>query len=196
VLELETLLRQQAIAQTPTLASRSLFYSQEAVRVDMFKMKKFGTAEVYENDEDTSPYRAYAASHRGGADFDDQGRSDARRNDFNDGDVEQMTSNELQALALSEAQVGHESTSRARRMALETRELGVATATTMKSQTEQLERMGNKIEEVHDNLDKSERLIDKMSNPKIARMFQRKKTTGKGLHQVRAGKKENANANG
>jgi methyl-accepting chemotaxis protein len=164
-----------------------------AVSAAMFKKKKVGTVQVYEDNEDISSKGDAMQARRGGADdFDDLGLSDARRDDLTEGDIEQMTASELEALALSQAQAGHESTGRALKMALETREIGVATATTMKAQTEQLERMGENIEEVHDYLDKSERIIDKMSKPKIVRMFQRKKPTGKGLDKVRAGKKENA----
>lgn len=157
----------------------------------MFKKKKVGSVQVYEDDEDVSNY-GRSSRGGGGDDFDDLGLSDARGGESGGRDLEQMTAGELEMLALSEAQSGQESTGRALKMALETREIGVATATTMKAQTEQLERMGENIEEVHDYLDKSERIIDKMSRPKIARMFHRKKASGKGLDKVRAGKKETA----
>lgn len=155
----------------------------------MFRKKKnVGTVQVYEDDEEATSARGGG----GGEDFDDLGLDDARRDEAGEKDVDQMTAGELEALALSEARSGKESTGRALKMALETREIGVATATTMKEQTEQLERMGENIEEVHDYLDKSERIIDKMSKPKLVRMFQRKKPAGKGLEKARAGKKETA----
>eukprot|EP00173_Palmaria_palmata_P004918 Plantae.Rhodophyta-Palmaria_palmata.ctg7718.p1 GENE.Plantae.Rhodophyta-Palmaria_palmata.ctg7718~~Plantae.Rhodophyta-Palmaria_palmata.ctg7718.p1 ORF type:complete len:202 (+),score=69.64 Plantae.Rhodophyta-Palmaria_palmata.ctg7718:52-606(+) len=50
--------------------------------------------------------------------------------------------------------------------------------------------MGENIEEVHDYLDKSEKIIDKMSKPKIVRMFTREKKKGKGLDKLKAGKME------
>lgn len=105
-------------------------------------------------------------------------------------DIDRMTAQQLETLALSTANQGKESTSRALRLAVEAREVGVSTAEKMQSQTTQLEKMSDDIEVVHDYLDKSERLIDKMSKPKIVRMFQRKKPVGKGLEKVKASKKE------
>ena len=102
----------------------------------------------------------------------------------------QATVEQLEAEALREARAGKESTTRALRLATEARETGVQTAAQLSEQTKQLERMGEEIEVVHDYLDKSERIIDKMSKPKIVRMFQRKKTGGKGLDKVKANKKE------
>jgi methyl-accepting chemotaxis protein len=167
----------------------------------VFKKKKVGTVQVYDDDEDVSSYGKSPGRGGGGGgggggrredEYDDLGLGGGGHDEPNEADMEQMTASELEALALSSAQAGHESTGRALKMALETREIGVATATTMKAQTEQLERMGQNIEEVHDYLDKSERIIDKMSKPKIVRMFQRKKPAGKGLDKARAGKKETA----
>lgn len=98
---------------------------------------------------------------------------------------------QLEAEALREARAGKESTTRALRLATEARETGVQTAAQLSAQTKQLEKMGEDIEVVHDYLDKSERIIDKMSKPKIVRMFQRQKKGGKGLDKVKASKKEN-----
>ncbi len=100
------------------------------------------------------------------------------------------TVGQLEAEALREARAGKESTTRALKLATEARETGVQTAAQLAAQTKQLERMGDEIEVVHDYLDKSERIIDKMSKPKIVRMFQRKKAGGKGLDKVKAGRKE------
>lgn len=104
--------------------------------------------------------------------------------------VQQQSLAQLEAAALAEAQSGKDSTRRALKLATEARETGVATAQSLSAQTKQLEGMAGEIEVVHDYLDKSERIIDKMSKPKIARMFQRKKPTGKGLDKVKAGRKE------
>jgi hypothetical protein len=104
----------------------------------------------------------------------------------------QMSAAQLEALALSSAQEGSEGTARALAMALETREIGVSTAQTMKQQTEQLERLGDEIEVVHAYLDKSDRVITKMSKPKIVRMFQLPKKDGKGLDKMKGSKKDQA----
>lgn len=103
---------------------------------------------------------------------------------------------ELEAQALAEAQSGKDSTRRALKLATEARETGASTAQMLHEQTQQLENMAGEIEVVHDYLDKSERIIDKMSKPKLVRMFQRKKPTGRGLDKVKAGKKERAARDG
>jgi hypothetical protein len=107
-------------------------------------------------------------------------------------DLEQMSAAELEALAIASAQSGSQGTARALAMALETREIGVNTAHTMKQQTEQLERLGNEIEVVHDYLDKSERIIDKMSKPKLVRLFHMSKKDGKGLDKVKGSRRDHA----
>lgn len=151
----------------------------------MFKKKKVGTVQVFEDDEHISPRNS-----RGGDDDFDDLLGGGRRGGTTEADMEQMTASELEDLALAEARAGKDSTKRTLALAHETREVGVATAATMKAQTEQLERMRGNIEEVHDCLDKSDRVIDSMSKPKIVRMFGRKKAKGKGLDKVKAGKKE------
>ncbi|PXF41594.1 hypothetical protein BWQ96_08681 [Gracilariopsis chorda] len=146
----------------------------------MFRRKKhLGTVTVFEEDE---PVPA--------DNFDDLGLNDIKHKDSTNQDLNQMTAAQLESLALGTAQTGREGTQRALRMALEAREIGVSTAETMKSQTAQLEKMSEDIEVVHDYLDKSERLIDKMTKPKLVRMFQRKKGNGKGLDKVKISKKE------
>lgn len=102
---------------------------------------------------------------------------------------QQESAADLEAAALEAAMEGKAGTRRALKLATEARETGVETAAALHKQTQQLEKMGEEIEVVHDYLDKSERIIDKMSKPKIVRMFQRKKPVGKGLDKVRTGKK-------
>lgn len=104
--------------------------------------------------------------------------------------AQRLTVKQLEAQALREARVGKESTARALRLATEARETGVQTAAQLSAQTKQLEKMGDDIEVVHDYLDKSERTINKMTKPKIVRMFQYRKKDGKGLNKVKASKKE------
>lgn len=105
-------------------------------------------------------------------------------------DVDQMTQQQLESLVLNTAKSGKDSTTRALRMATEAREMGVNTAEQMQQQTQQLEKMSEDIEVVHDHLDHSEQIIDKMSKPMLVRLFQRKKTAGKGLNKVKTGKKD------
>lgn len=152
----------------------------------MFRKKKVGTVQVYSDDEDvSSPGRGR------GDDFDDLGLGgDSRGGDLDEADIAQMSGQQLEDAALAQARDGREGTKRALAMALETREIGGATAQRMREQTEQLEKMGENIEEVHDYLDKSEKIIDKMSKPKIVRMFTRDKKKGKGLDKLKAGKRE------
>lgn len=152
----------------------------------MFRKKKtLGNVVVYDEDDGCSQ------GDKHGVPVDDfQRRGDPRAQNLAADDLERMSASELESLALSTAEEGKEGTSRALAMALETRQIGVATAETMKKQTEQLERMGDNIEIVHDYLDKSDRVIDKMSKPKIVRMFQRQKPMGKGLKNVKAGRKD------
>eukprot|EP00177_Eucheuma_denticulatum_P001425 GFKZ01002572.1.p1 GENE.GFKZ01002572.1~~GFKZ01002572.1.p1 ORF type:complete len:297 (+),score=64.33 GFKZ01002572.1:193-1083(+) len=145
----------------------------------MFRKKKaLGSVTVFEDEPDN---------------FDDLGLSSGRSTQnpaTSDQPLDQMTSQQLEDLALSSANAGKDATARALQMATEAREIGVNTASAMKKQTEQLEKMGDDIEVVHDYLDKSERIIDKMSKPKLVRMFQRKKGTGKGLDKVKASRKD------
>lgn len=70
--------------------------------------------------------------------------------------LEAMTVARIEKAAICTAIAGKESTARALQVALETREIGINTATKMHEQTEQLERMGQDFEVVHDYLDKSE----------------------------------------
>lgn len=145
----------------------------------MFRKKKaVGSVTVFDDEPDN---------------FDDLGLSSAassRQPANGDQPLGQMTAQQLEDLALRSATAGKDATARALQMATEAREIGVNTATAMKKQTEQLEKMGDDIEVVHDYLDKSERIIDKMSKPKLVRMFQRKKGTGKGLDKVKASRKD------
>ncbi|CAN8074955.1 unnamed protein product [Agarophyton chilense] len=147
----------------------------------MFRRKKnLGTVTVFEDDgipEDN---------------FDDLGLNDMKHKDSTTQDLNQMNTSQLESLALSTVHTGREGTQRALRMAVEAREIGVTTAETMHKQTAQLEKMSEDIEVVHDYLDKSERIIDKMTKPKIARLFHRKRATGKGLDKVKVTKKEKA----
>lgn len=111
----------------------------------MFRKKKnLGTVTVFDDEPDN---------------FNDLGLSTpsiptAQRQQ--DRPLDQMTTQQLEALALGSAQTGKEATTRALRMANEAREVGVNTADTMKKQTDQLEKMSEDIEVVHDYLDKSE----------------------------------------
>lgn len=90
--------------------------------------------------------------------FDDLGLADAPAAKAHDPEaLDQMSAQQLEALALGSANAGKEATSRALRMANEAREIGANTAATMHKQTEQLEKMSEDIEVVHDYLDKSER---------------------------------------
>jgi Snare region anchored in the vesicle membrane C-terminus len=126
-------------------------------------------------------------------DYQDLGLGAGRPRGYGDDEgLAQMSADQLEALALSSAQTGSEGTARALAMALETREIGVSTAQTMKQQTEQLERLGDEIEVVHAYLDKSDRVITKMSKPKIVRMFQLPKKDGKGLDKMKGSKKDQA----
>jgi hypothetical protein len=129
----------------------------------------------------------------GGNKYSDLGLGAGRPRGYGeDEDLMQLSAAELEALALSSAQAGTEGTARALAMALETREIGVTTAQTMRQQTEQLERLGDEIEVVHDYLDKSDRVINKMSKPKIVRMFQLPKKDGKGLDKMKGSRKDQA----
>jgi hypothetical protein len=105
-------------------------------------------------------------------------------------DLSQMTTSELESLALKSASSGQESTERALAMALESREVGVNTARALQQQTEQLDRIGDEIVEVHDVLDKTNTVIEKMSHNKVSRMLRRKQPVGKGLDKVRANRKD------
>lgn len=122
--------------------------------------------------------------------FDDLGLAERRRESVDAAELDGMTAVQLEALAVASANAGKDGTGRALVLAREAREVGIGTAGMLKDQTAQLEKMGDDIEVVHDYLDKSERIIDKMSKPKIVRMFQRKKPVGKGLNKVRGSKKE------
>lgn len=113
----------------------------------MFRKKKnLGTVTVFEQDTIKD-------------DFDDLGLNDVKRNNSTDHDLNQMTASQLEALSLGTAQNGREGTQRALRMALEAREIGASTANTMHKQTEQLEKMSEDIEVVHNYLDKSDRML-------------------------------------
>ena len=103
----------------------------------MFRKKKFaGAVTIVEGDDDK---------------FEDLGGPD-------DGeDVQQETAQELRSAALDAAREGKQGTARALKLALETREVGVATAETLHNQTQQLEKISEDIEVVHDYLDKSDR---------------------------------------
>lgn len=101
----------------------------------MFRRKKYaGTVTVFDDDED----------------------SNARPRDD---EATRASEQQMEAVALATAQAGKDSTARALLMAEETREIGVATAETMRNQTERLEKMSEDIEVVHDYLDKSERML-------------------------------------
>lgn len=114
----------------------------------MFRKKKnVGSVTVFEDEPD-------------GDAFDDLGLADAPAARAHDPEsLDGMSAQQLEALALGSVQAGKESTSRALRMANETREIGVNTATAMHNQTAQLEKMSEDIEVVHDYLDKSERTL-------------------------------------
>ncbi|KAI0566603.1 hypothetical protein FGB62_7g665 [Gracilaria domingensis] len=162
----------------------------------MFRRRRnLGTVTVYEDDEPIPQDN-----------FDDLGLDDMKHKDSSTQDLNQMNASQLEALALSTAETGREGTQRALRLAAEARDIGVTTAETMHKQTAQLEKMSEDIEVVHDYLDKSEPfqcplhalyfaplgIIDKMTKPKLARLFHRRKGTGKGLDKVKATKKERA----
>lgn len=85
------------------------------------------------------------------------GLSDRQAHNSTHGDLENMTTQQLEKLAIDTAQSGKDATSRTLRMAIEAREIGANTAATMQQQTAQLEKLSEDIEVVHDYLDKSER---------------------------------------
>lgn len=133
-----------------TLLSLPLFLPTNDQRLHlthaaMFRKKKnLGTVTVFDDEPDN---------------FNDLGLSTASAPNAvqKDQPFDQMSTQQLEALALGSAQAGKEATSRALRTAQEAREIGVNTAGAMKKQTEQLEKMSEDIEVVHDYLDKSER---------------------------------------
>jgi hypothetical protein len=112
--------------------------------------------------------------------------SQRARDAKDDGNLAQMTSTELEALALTEAMSGQQSTSRALAVAIETRAVGLNTARELQQQTEQLERLTVGIGEVSNTLDKSDFIIDKMSRGKLSRMVRKKKSDGKKPPTARA----------
>lgn len=119
------------------------------------------------------------------------GRSAASGREPTAAEMEQMSVAELEEHALAQAAAGNEGTKRSLALALEARSIGVNTAATLKDQTKQLEGMTADIERVHDCLDKSEKVIDKMTKPVYVRMFSRSKRPGKGLDkQKKLGRKE------
>lgn len=119
----------------------------------MFRKKKnLGTVTVFDDEPDNFNDLGLSTSSVPAAQR-QQGRS-----------LDQMTTQQLEAVALGSAQEGKEATTRALRMANEAREVGVNTAGTMKKQTEQLENMSEDIEVVHDYLDKSERTLLSLLN--------------------------------
>lgn len=119
------------------------------------------------------------------------GRSAASGREPTAAEMEQMSVAELEEHALAQAAAGNEGTKRSLALALEARSIGVNTAATLKDQTKQLEGMTADIERVHDCLDKSEKVIDKMTKPVYVRMFSRAKRPGKGLDkQKKLGRKE------
>lgn len=123
----------------------------------MFRKKKnLGSVTVFEDEPD-------------GDSFDDLGLADAPAARAHDPEsLDGMSAQQLEALAVGSAQAGKESTARALRMANETREIGVNTATAMHNQTAQLEKMSEDIEVVHDYLDKSERMLQE---PRLTKCF-------------------------
>lgn len=87
------------------------------------------------------------------------GLSGPRGGDPTSDDMEHMTSQQLEQLAIGTAKSGKDATARALRMATEAREIGANTAATMQQQTVQLEKLSEDIEVVHDYLDKSESMF-------------------------------------
>lgn len=158
--------------------SQQLVSIQSLLSKMVFRKKNYGTVTVYE-EEPQQPDDLID-------DFSDLGITPKGHI----GDIDMLSKRQLENAALSTVNEGKEATGRALRLALEARDIGANTATQMKGQTEQLEKMADDIEVVHDCLDKSEHIIDKMSKPKILRLFQKKKQMGKGLDKVRAGKGE------
>ena len=143
----------------------------------MFRKKKtIGAITVLDDDEEFVPDAA--------------GIEKARNVRQEPESTQEMTTEQLQSVLLGTAQSGKDATRRALEMATEAREIGVATAEQMQQQTQQLEKMSEDIEEVHEYLDRSEHLIGKMTKPKLVRMFQRKKAGGKGLDKVKVGRKD------
>ncbi|OSX72533.1 hypothetical protein BU14_0427s0023 [Porphyra umbilicalis] len=120
-----------------------------------------------------------------------RGRAAAATREPTAAEMDQMSVAELEEMALAQAAAGNEGTKRSLALALEARTIGVTTAATLKDQTKQLEGMTADIERVHDCLDKSEKVIDKMTKPVYVRMFTRSKRAGKGLDkQKKLGRKE------
>lgn len=114
----------------------------------MFRKKK-GSGDVILLDEELPKQDKYT----------DLGLDQKQDKGLSEEEVQNMTSQQLEQLVASTANVGKESTARALRIATEAREIGATTATTMQQQTAQLEAMSEQIEVVHDYLDKSERKL-------------------------------------
>lgn len=104
--------------------------------------------------------------------------------------IESMSAEQLQQVIEGSAQAGKESTARALKIAVETREIGVATAETMQQQTAQLERMQDDLEVVHDHLDKAEGTIEKMTTNKLVRMLRFNKGKGRTADKKKTSRKE------
>lgn len=100
------------------------------------------------------------------------------------------TATELRGLQLREAEKGKQETERALRQALEARDLGASTAKQLDSQTEQLEKNSRDLAYTHEKLDEAEAVLYRMKTPKILRAFRRKPKSGKGLKEVKVGRKD------
>ena len=157
--------------------------------------KNSGNVTVFD-DDDEADRRALLGTSKGGGndDFGDLGLSSPAMSHTQGGmkTEEEMSMQELEDLAVREAMQGREGTQRALEKARDARGVGIDTASKLHAQTQQLEKMSEDIEVVHDYLDKGERLIEKMSKPKIARMFMRSKGKGKHLEKAKGSKKQKA----
>lgn len=107
-----------------------------------------------------------------------------------DEQIDNMSADQLQQVIEGSAQAGKESTARALKIAVETREIGVSTAETMQQQTAQLERMQDDLEVVHDHLDKAEGTIEKLTTNKLVRMLKFNKGKGRTADKKKISRKE------
>lgn len=111
------------------------------------------------------------------------------------------TDAQLEAATLAEARAGKELSEKARRIAMETRETGVAAATELRAQTDQLQRTIGQVERLHDNLDEIQKNVYKLKTPKVKRMFRRgpkirKELRGVGPSREEATERDNLLARG
>lgn len=107
-----------------------------------WKRKALGSVTIFDGDD-------VRAANR----FDDLGIEEFKSKDL----LSHLSADQIRRLALQAAQAGKDSTSRALKSVLESREIGIATADTLQKQTRQLENAERECEDVLEYLEKSER---------------------------------------